>query len=68
MQVAPTIFTDVTASCGYAPRGTSTFALVFDFALWGQSFSTSTLVGMVFVVAPTAWLLISQGRMQVDDL
>ncbi|MBI3837445.1 MAG: DMT family transporter [Planctomycetia bacterium] len=44
------------------------FAIVFDVLVWGQSFSSTTLVGMVFVMAPTAWLLISQGRAQVDDL
>ena len=44
------------------------FAIVFDVLVWGQSFSTTTLVGMVFVTAPTAWLLISQGRAQMDDL
>jgi drug/metabolite transporter (DMT)-like permease len=44
------------------------FAIVFDVLVWGQSFSPTTLLGMIFVTAPTAWLLISQGRAQVDDL
>jgi drug/metabolite transporter (DMT)-like permease len=44
------------------------FAIVFDVLVWGQSFSPTTLLGMVFVTAPSAWLLISQGRAQVDDL
>ena len=42
--------------------------MVFDVLVWGQSFSPTTLLGMVLVTAPTAWLLISQGRAQVDDL
>jgi drug/metabolite transporter (DMT)-like permease len=44
------------------------FAALFDVLVWGRSFSATTLVGMAFVTAPTAWLLIRQGRMQVDDL
>jgi drug/metabolite transporter (DMT)-like permease len=44
------------------------FAIVLDVLVWGQSFSAMTLVGMVCVTAPSAWLLISQGRAQADDL
>jgi drug/metabolite transporter (DMT)-like permease len=33
------------------------FALAFDVILWQQSFHSSTLLGMVLVIAPTAWVL-----------
>jgi hypothetical protein len=42
--------------------------MIFDAVVWRHSFSAITLVGMVLVMAPTAWLLISQGRPQVDEL
>jgi drug/metabolite transporter (DMT)-like permease len=44
------------------------FAMVFDVLVTGHSFGAATLAGMVLVMAPTAWLLLSQGRGQVDDL
>ena len=44
------------------------FAMIFDAVVWRHSFSVITLVGMVLVMAPTAWLVVSQGRPQVDDL
>ena len=44
------------------------FAMFFDAVVWRHAFSAITLLGMVLVMAPTAWLLVSQGRPQVDDL
>jgi drug/metabolite transporter (DMT)-like permease len=44
------------------------FAMIFDVLVWHHAFSLLTLAGMVLVMAPTAWLLISQGRWQTDDL
>ncbi len=44
------------------------FAMIFDAVVWRHSFSAITLLGMVLVMAPTAWLVVSQGRPQVDDL
>jgi hypothetical protein len=42
--------------------------MLFDVLVMGHAFGPLTLVGMYLVVAPTAWLLISQGRAQADDL
>ncbi len=44
------------------------FGMLFDVLVWGHHFSRVTLAGMVLVMAPTAWLLISQGKVPVDDL
>jgi len=44
------------------------FAMVFDVVIWGHRFSNITLLGMALVMAPTAWLLVSQGRGAVEDL
>ncbi|HEX3725723.1 MAG TPA: DMT family transporter [Pirellulales bacterium] len=44
------------------------FAMAFDVLVTGHTFGSVTLAGMVLVMAPTAWLLLSQGRGQVDDL
>ncbi len=44
------------------------FALAFDVMIWGHEFGESTLLGMALVMAPTAWLLVRQGHLQVDDL
>jgi drug/metabolite transporter (DMT)-like permease len=44
------------------------FAMLFDVLVWHHEFSAMTLVGMVLVMAPTAWLVVSQGWPQVDDL
>ena len=44
------------------------FAMVFDVVIWGHKFSGITLAGMALVMAPTAWLLVSQGRMAIEDL
>jgi drug/metabolite transporter (DMT)-like permease len=44
------------------------FGMLFDVLAMGYSFSPLTLVGMGLVVAPTGWLLWSQGRAQADDL
>jgi len=44
------------------------FALVFDRIFWDHTLSLLSLAGIVLVMAPTAWLLVTQGRPQVDDL
>jgi drug/metabolite transporter (DMT)-like permease len=44
------------------------FALLFDVLVSGDTFRPVTLAGMCLVMAPTAWLLASQGRAQADDL
>ena len=42
--------------------------MMFDVMVMGHSFGPLTLAGMCLVMAPTAWLLVSQGRAQSDDL
>lgn len=44
------------------------FAMLFDWLVEGHTFSAVSLLGIVLVMAPTAWLLISQGRQQTDEL
>ncbi len=44
------------------------FAMAFDVLIWHHSFSLTTLAGIVLVMAPSAWLVVSQGRLQIDDL
>lgn len=44
------------------------FGLMFDVLVWNHSVGWITLLGMVLVMAPTAWMLVSQGRLQTDDL
>jgi drug/metabolite transporter (DMT)-like permease len=44
------------------------FAMAFDIVVWHHAFSLVTIVGMALVIAPAAWLLVSQGRLQTDDL
>lgn len=38
------------------------FALLLDVLFWDRRFDTLTLAGMALVMAPTAWLMSSQGR------
>lgn len=38
------------------------FAMLFDVLIWGHEFGTMSLVGIVLVMAPTAWLLVTQRR------
>jgi len=38
------------------------FALLFDVLLFGHSFAPLTLLGMVLVLTPTAWLILARGR------
>lgn len=33
------------------------FALAYDVVLWGRSLDTTTIVGMVFVLGPCAWMM-----------
>ncbi len=38
------------------------FAMLFDAFVWGREFNLLSLVGIAFVTAPTAWLLVTQRR------
>ncbi len=44
------------------------FAVILDRLFWNHPFRIITLVGMVLVMAPTAWLLLSQKYGVRDDL
>jgi drug/metabolite transporter (DMT)-like permease len=44
------------------------FGMLFDVLVEHHTFSPMSRLGVVLVMAPTAWLLISQGRLQIDDL
>ncbi len=44
------------------------FALVLEKLFGDHQFGVVTLAGMVLVMAPTAWLLVSQGQVLADDL
>jgi drug/metabolite transporter (DMT)-like permease len=44
------------------------FAVLLDIFVWHHSFSPVTVVGMVLVMAPTAWLLLSQREAAAGDL
>jgi len=38
------------------------FAMLFDVLIWGHTFGPMSLAGIVLVMAPTAWLLVTQRR------
>lgn len=38
------------------------FAMLFDVLIWGHAFGPMSLVGIVLVMTPTAWLLVTQRR------
>ena len=38
------------------------FAMAYDVLLWGHHFDAMSLLGIVLVVTPTAWLLIWESR------
>ncbi len=44
------------------------FAMLFDVVIWGRSFDGLSLAGIVLVMAPTAWLLVTYRRAHADDL
>ncbi|MGD9722524.1 MAG: DMT family transporter [Pirellulales bacterium] len=44
------------------------FAVLFDALVWGRSFQALTVVGMLLVMAPTAWLLLRQEQPEASDL
>ncbi len=44
------------------------FAVLLDIFVWHHSFSPVTVVGMILVMAPTAWLLLSQRQAAASDL
>jgi len=43
------------------------FGMAFDAVLWGRSFGLLTVVGTILVVAPTAWLLWREERLESAD-
>jgi drug/metabolite transporter (DMT)-like permease len=44
------------------------FAMLFDVLFWGRHFTATTLVGMVLVATPTAWLMWEEaGRGAADE-
>ena len=57
---------------GYAPRvavvtlSQVLFALVLDVAIWQRRINAISLLGMMLVVAPTAWLLLGKGRVEAE--
>jgi drug/metabolite transporter (DMT)-like permease len=44
------------------------FGLVFDAIFWGRSVNAISLLGMVFVVVPAAWLILSETPARSHDL
>jgi drug/metabolite transporter (DMT)-like permease len=44
------------------------FGVLFDVAIWRRPISLMSLLGMVLVVTPTAWLILRQNESQTDDL
>jgi drug/metabolite transporter (DMT)-like permease len=44
------------------------FAMMFDALIWNHTFGQMSLVGIALVLAPTAWLLVTQQRPHGPDL
>lgn len=44
------------------------FGMLFDAVLWKQSFGWMTLLGTLFIVAPTIWVLSRAGELQVEQV
>lgn len=44
------------------------FAMIFDAVIWKHTFGLTSLVGIALVLAPTAWLLVTQQRPHRPDL
>jgi drug/metabolite transporter (DMT)-like permease len=44
------------------------FAMVFDLLIWKRAFGPMSLVGIVLVMAPTGWLLLTHRRSTAADL
>jgi drug/metabolite transporter (DMT)-like permease len=42
-------------------------AMLYDVGIWGHTFSTLSLVGIVLVVAPTAWVLTTERHVLVEE-
>ena len=38
------------------------FAMIFDVVLWGRSFHLHTLIGMLLVMGPSAWLMLRRDK------
>ncbi len=43
------------------------FAMLYDVGIWGHKFGIASLLGIVLVVAPTAWLLYSDRHALVEE-
>ena len=44
------------------------FAMIFDAVFWTHTFGLTSLVGIALILAPTAWLLVTQRRPHRPDL
>ena len=44
------------------------FAMMYDVLVWGHQFDLLALLGIVLVIAPTAWLLVRERRVLAADL
>ena len=57
---------------GHAPRvavvtlSQVLFALLLDVAIWQRKINAISLLGMLLIVAPTAWLLLGKGRVEAE--
>jgi len=44
------------------------FAMMYDVLVWGHQFDSLALLGIVLVIAPTAWLLVRERRVLAGEL
>jgi drug/metabolite transporter (DMT)-like permease len=44
------------------------FAMIFDALVWQHEFGSWSLAGMALIMAPTAWLLLTERRLRGPDL
>jgi drug/metabolite transporter (DMT)-like permease len=44
------------------------FAMMYDVLLWNHKFDLLSILGIILVAAPTAWLLVWERRVAVGDL
>lgn len=44
------------------------FAIIFDTIIWQHAFGLTSLIGIALVLAPTAWLLVTQRRPRSEEL
>jgi hypothetical protein len=41
--------------------------MVLDMVIWRRRYDALTLLGMILVLAPTAWLMAGQGREEKEE-